>query len=63
MEHPVTISVRDNVVHYHVFGDNREFYDKTSVVISHPEMEQFMMQHGHDLERELLQMKENFDLE
>lgn len=62
MRKPVSISVKGNMVHYHVFGDEREYLDQTSVIIAHPELAEHMKHSGHNLERELLQQRENFEI-
>lgn len=62
MTQPVTVSIKDNVVHFHVFGDNKVYLDRTSVLLAHPEVTEYMKHNGLALERELLQQKENFDL-
>ena len=60
---PVTVSVQDNMVHFHVFGDERMYLDRISLELAHPEIADFMRENGFLLERELMQQREILNLD
>ena len=47
-------------VFFHVFGDNREYYDIDSVLFSHKELRSYIASHTYELESSLLQTREKY---
>lgn len=57
----ISIGHQNGGLFFHVMGDNTRYFDLTSLERSHPELSNFINENRYDLERNLLQRREELD--
>lgn len=58
----IVVSVDREDVYFHVFGDNRKYFDLDSLLLHHEELSDFIRSNRYSLQRQLYQKKEVLDL-
>lgn len=54
----ITVVVADGRSFFHVFGDNKKYYDLYSLTCAHKELLDYCQDHRYELESELLKQDE-----
>lgn len=54
----ISISISQDRCFYHVFGDNKKYYDLYSLQTKHPELTKYCVENKLQLQRKLLKLKE-----
>jgi hypothetical protein len=54
----ISVSVADGVCFFHVMGDLIKYFDTDSLLYAHPELFEFVKEHGTELSMELYRKRE-----
>ena len=57
----ISISHNEEGCYFHVLGDDINYFDLEARVNMHPELTNYVKEHGYDLKRGLLQLQELID--
>lgn len=57
----ISIGHQNGGMFFHIMGDNTKYFDLISLERSHPELSGFINDNRYDLERNLLQRREELD--
>jgi len=57
----ISISHNEDGCYFHVLGDNKNYLDLEVLVVSHPELSDYIKTHEYELKRGLYQLQELID--